>query len=202
MTSLRLRGFSALLLLATTLLAPRPASAQPASPASPPATGFSTPASPFGRLDGLVSNAAAFRFARPGEATTRVYVWGAVAAPGLYEVTQGTDLSALVALAGGPATAPVTRETRQRTVVRLYRTDGPVARRLVYEADVAAFVVGAPSADGSALGGPPPVPADGDVVEVTTYTERIRTWRDDLSVVGGVAAIVVAVTQVVNLLVR
>ena len=52
-----------------------------------------------------------YRFYLPGEATVQVHVAGTVEQPGLYEVSVGTDLGRLLALAGGPRYG--VREERQ-----------------------------------------------------------------------------------------
>lgn len=151
------------------------------------ATGASAQA--FGRLDDLRTNASVFVYSRPGEATTRVSVWGAVRQTGLFEVTEGTDLGGILSLAGGPVVPPRTEEVRQTTTVRLYRTEG-TARRLVYAISLDSFML-APQA--------PPVLREGDVVEVDLRQKRVRTWRDNLPLVTTATAALIAVLQVVTL---
>lgn len=64
-----------------------------------------------------------YRFAEPGDLTMQVKVWGDVMAPGLYEISQGTSLSTLLSLAGGPNLG---RTTRQDVTlhIRLLRDQG------------------------------------------------------------------------------
>jgi hypothetical protein len=142
----------------------------------------------FGRLEGLETNASVYAFARPGDATKRVYVWGAVQRPGVYEVVTTTDLSALLSLAGGPLLPVTNDETEQRITLRLYRTEGEV-RRAVFTAPV-----------DSLLQRPLPMPAEGDVVEITVSQRRIRTWRDNLTYVSAGASLVSVLVSIVSLL--
>lgn len=44
-----------------------------------------------------------YYYAKPGDLTITVNVWGFVQRPGLYEVASSTDLVRLISLAGGPA---------------------------------------------------------------------------------------------------
>ena len=141
----------------------------------------------FGRLTDLQSNAAVYGFAKPGDATKRVYLWGAVQRPGLYEVVVDIDLPGLLSLAGGPVFPIRSDELVQRATLRLYRPEGST-RRASFEAPIDSFLL-------RTL----PMPNDGDVVEVTVSQRRIRTWRDNLGVLGAGSAIAVALVQVITL---
>ena len=143
----------------------------------------------FGRLEGLLeTNASVYIFARPGDATKRVYVWGAVLKPGLYEVVTDTDLSALLSLAGGPIRPIRTDEVQQRVTLRLHEMEGSV-RRLTYEASV-----------DSLLQRDLPMPGEGDVVEILISQHRIRSWRDNAGLVSAGASILTVLITLATLL--
>jgi hypothetical protein len=147
----------------------------------------------YGAVDERQTNVGAYFFhVLPGEPTITVSVWGAVAAPGLYEVGEATDLGTLLSLAGGPAGTPEQEDRHVTTTVRLFRTAGP-ARQLAYEAVVDRLVLEP---------GRYPALHDGDLVEVETAIEEVGrfTWQDALTIVtGGVAAVVLAVERVASL---
>lgn len=130
-----------------------------------------------------------FVYVLPGERSVQVSVMGTVRAPGFYTVSDGVNLGELLALAGGPALAAQSNEIERTVTIRLYR--GRSVRDLIYEASLDDF-----ARDASAY----PRLIDGDLVEVTTLERRLRTWRDTLTVVGGVAGVVIAVVQVVSIL--
>lgn len=102
--------------------------------------------------------------ARPGEATTRVYVWGEVRQPGVYEVGEGFDLQAVLSLAGLPI-ADDRAVGDPEVYVSVYRAgeDGPV-----YRESLDAFAL-----DQSAH----PALREGDVLAVGTEPEaRVSVW--------------------------
>jgi hypothetical protein len=78
------------------------------------------------------SSVANYYFARPGDFTMLVSVWGAVGRSGRYEVPVGTDIGQLLSLAGGPGAdvrGVVGADTWSRraagtTIVRLSRSRG------------------------------------------------------------------------------
>ena len=76
------------------------------------------------------STAAFYKFADPTDITIEVKVWGSVQYPGLYEVRQGTRLSTLLTLAGGPVGGSDSRMRRTYTI-RVWR---PQPNSGVYEA--------------------------------------------------------------------
>jgi protein involved in polysaccharide export with SLBB domain len=141
-------------------------------------------------LDERVSTAPGyFTYFLPGERTTQATVIGTVRAPGFYVVSAGTDLAELIALAGGPAIGALSSEIERTVTVRLYRASTGGTRELVYDRTVEAF-----ASDGEGY----PVVLDGDMVEVTTFEKRRRSYRDTLTIIGGVSTAVIAVIQIVN----
>jgi hypothetical protein len=86
------------------------------------------------------SSVANYYFARPGDFTMLVSVWGAVGRSGRYEVPVGTDIGQLLSLAGGPG-ADVrgvvgadnwSRRAAGTTIVRLSRSRGE-GREIILE---------------------------------------------------------------------
>ena len=130
-----------------------------------------------------------FTYFLPGERTTQATVLGTVRSPGLYLVSAGTDLGELLGLAGGPYAGPVSNEVERTTTIRLYRAAEGGTREVIYERSQEAFARDATSY---------PVVIDGDTVEVTTVERRLRTFRDTLTVVGGVATVIILALQIVN----
>ena len=126
----------------------------------------------LGRTEGRqVSGEGYYLYAVPDEPTIRVAVQGDVPRTGVYDLGRGFDLSALLAMAGGPsaAAAPDPRDPRDlrdpEVRIRLRRGAG---REVAYEVDYDALVTGAAAA---------PDLADGDVVLVETVYERgVYVW--------------------------
>ena len=132
-----------------------------------------------------------FFYVLPGERTTQATVLGTVRAPGFYEVSAGTDLAELLALAGGPAVGVESPDIERRTTITLYRPSASGAREVIYQQTTDAFARGAE---------PYPVMLDGDTVEVTMSERRRWNWRDTLTVVGGSASVVIAIVQIIQTL--
>lgn len=126
----------------------------------------------LGRTEGRqASSEGYYLYALPNEPTTRVAVQGDVPRTGIYDLGRGFDLSAVLAMAGGPSVLAALdpldpRDLRDpRVRVRLRRGDG---RDVVYETDYQALVAGESVA---------PALADGDVVVVETLYERgVYVW--------------------------
>jgi hypothetical protein len=89
------------------------------------------------------SGVANFYFAKPGDFTMLVSVWGAVGRPGRYEIPVGMDIGQLISLAGGPGadtrgTVGVdtySRRTAGKKIVRLSRLSGN-GREIILEGDI------------------------------------------------------------------
>lgn len=110
----------------------------------------------------------------------RVYIWGTVRSPGLYEVGPGYDGPALLALAGGPQLGGIRNKDVRTTIVKVLR---PGVEEALYEAPLDQFV---------RYGGLVPL-RDGDVIEVEVRDRTPWSFRDTVTVIGGVAGIVTAI---------
>ncbi len=144
----------------------------------------------FGEVEDRQTNVESYFFhVLPGESTMQVYVWGTVRGPGLYVVSEATDLGELLSLAGGPAIMEINDNDKREVTIRLYHTEGG-ARTIAYEAQMEEMI--------SEPGAYPPL-QDGDVVEVATHDIKGFNWRDIFSVVGAVAAVALVVDRVVSI---
>ena len=112
-----------------------------------------------------------------------LYVWGAVRTPGYYEVGPEVTAVRLLALAGGPQADGARAEAvAQDGTVAIFRPGAGV----IYESSVEAFVTG----EGV------PTMRDGDALQVEVILRNRFTFRDGLTLVGSVAAVVLAVFQI------
>lgn len=93
-----------------------------------------TAAQSLDRLEETETSVAYYFYARPGDATVQISVWGTVGSTGIYEVPVDTQLDKLLTMAGG---API--DARQRGQdpddirITLYRTGDDGDRTVVYE---------------------------------------------------------------------
>jgi hypothetical protein len=144
----------------------------------------------FSRVEETRSNSTSYYFyVQPGAATVQVYVMGTVRSPGVYEVTEGTDLGKLLALSGGPLLDQRQRTTDREVTIRLFRPR-QYGERPLYEA-VMDRAVSRPENY--------PVLQDGDVLTVEIVERQRFGWRDAFTILGGVAAIAFAVESVVQI---
>ncbi len=130
-----------------------------------------------------------YYYVLPGERTTQATVLGTVRAPGFYEVSAGTDLAELLALAGGPVLGPLSSDVDREVTITLSRSTPDGRRDVIYRASAEEF-----AATDDAL----PVLRDGDRIEVATLERRRWNWRDTLTIVGGAASVVIAVVQIIQ----
>ena len=149
-----------------------------------------TRAQTFGEVEDRQTNVPSYFFhVLPGEATMQVYVWGTVKAPGLYVVSNETDLGELLSLAGGPQLNALRNNDRREVTIRLYRTEGAI-RTVGYEALLEEMI--------AEPGEYPPL-QDGDIVEVATHEIQGFSWRDIFTVAGALAAVALAVERIVSI---
>jgi len=129
--------------------------------------------------------AAYYYFARPGDLTMLVSIWGTVRFPGQYEVAQTTDLGQLLSLAGGPVLVSEQSGSEHRVTVRISRQFDE-GRRVVYEALYDSLVVS-----------PEPFPRlqEGDVVTVEATIHHRFNWRDAITIVGVLATLALAIER-------
>jgi len=132
------------------------------------------------------SPASYYNYSEAADVTVVVNVWGTVRNPGLYQIPQGTTLSHLLSLSGGPIVSP--REIRQdRTIqVRLYRSDG-MGRALLYETQMENEVIATVE---------DPILEEGDVVTVETVVRRRFGWRDVFPIIAAVGTVAIAIERV------
>lgn len=152
--------------LAAALLLPAALSAQPLLPSEVTTSGTSY-----------------FIYAEPGAPTSQVLVVGEGIRNGVYVLQEGTTLTELVALSGGPAWSQETERQIVSALVRVLRQEGG-QRVPVYEA-TAEDLLREPAAH--------PDLRTGDVVEVDVEYEELGepfTWRDGIEIASRVASLV------------
>ncbi len=138
------------------------------------------------------NRAAYYNYAEPADVTILVNAWGAVRYPGLYELPQGTSMSTLFSLAGGPATGAQERRERRTLTIRLARAQsGGAERAVIFEAEMEDAVY----AFESDL-----TLQDGDVLTAEVYARPRFTWRDALPVVSAAASVASTVLIIQNVL--
>ena len=102
-------------------------------------------------------------FARPGQPTITLYLWGAVGNAGIWRVERDVDLIQLLSVAGVPGIGTSERQVRQRFVLHIYRQQSG-ERREIYEEEVENLIGGG--------AGPVPALQDGDIIAVETESRR------------------------------
>lgn len=130
-----------------------------------------------------------FTFAEPSDITIEVKVWGAVSNPGLYEIRQGTHLSTLFTLAGGPQNSVQNANTNRIFTLRLYRSQGEGEPMLILDQHVE---------NGILLLNEDPVLMHSDLLVLEEQIKQKFNWRDGLSVLTAVGTIVLIVTQLIG----
>lgn len=127
----------------------------------------------FGRVEETETNVAYFYYARPGQATVQVSVWGTVPRPGIYEIPDTTDLDKLLTMAGGlPIEARRRGDRRAEITVRLFRPQES-GRELLLETDADSMLRGSTAY---------PSLEENDIVVVETIRPKDRFgFRDVLS---------------------
>lgn len=138
-----------------------------------------------------------FEYARPGQPTMTLYIWGAVSRPGIWHVEREATLVEILSLANVQAGGSEGEGVRVERFLRVYRGSGapPTAgafpsRDLVYEVPLEDLM----SAQ-SAL-----ELRDGDVLAVEVETHR--TWftlRNISSVIGTAASLTLLIIRLSDL---
>lgn len=133
------------------------------------------------RLQETETSVSYFYYARPGDATVQVSVWGTIGGTGIYEIPEDTKLDKLLTMAGG---API--DARQRgqdpddIQIKLYRTNDDGEREIIYDAPLERLIEDTTY----------PVLQDDDIMIVEL--ERARTplrFRDILGVASSLASL-------------
>ena len=127
-----------------------------------------------------------FSYAGPGDLTIFVDVWGAVRAPGVYEISEGTRLSTLLSYAGGPPITTLGEEQDQIYTLRIYR-GGQGEKNLVYEMVMDDAV--------TALEGDP-VLQSGDLFTAEMRVKQRFNWRSVLEVASSFASITLLLLRI------
>jgi hypothetical protein len=145
----------------------------------------------FGRLEETQrSGVAYFFFAKRGEPTVQLYVWGNVKA-GIYEVPDSTGLDKLLSMAGGlPVGSEVAGAPTPEITIRVYRGEGD-ERHVLYEARAESLLVRTDNY---------PALRDQDVVVVERFVPRDFGWRDTLEIFRTAVQVLFVVLQVRRLL--
>lgn len=128
-----------------------------------------------------------YRYARPGEATETVYIWGAVDQPGIWEIEPGTDLVELFSVVRPTGYGTEGTGTKTRVELRIYRsTNGEP--RVVSEMQL-----------GELLEMPPPqrpsLQAE-DVIEVRTVQTRKFGFQTVGTIVGTLSSLTLLVIRI------
>jgi len=101
-------------------------------------------------------------FARPGQPTMTLYLWGSVGTTGIWRVEQDVDAIQLLSVAGVPGLGASESEVRQRFILHIYREEAG-KRSQVYEVDIENLIGGEATA--------PPL-QDGDILAIEVETRR------------------------------
>lgn len=140
------------------------------------------------------TRAAVYRYARPGQETMQVGVWGSVGQPGLYEVPTGTDLMNLLSIVGGPEVSLENARQRQKIIVRLVRgSDSAVSARPPADGGSHQLIFEARLDELTALSRDYPPLQSGDVLTIEKIVRERFSWRDAMSVfqAAGTVAIII-----------
>lgn len=141
----------------------------------------------FGRLGDIQFSGTSYHvFARPGEATVQVIVMGA--GGGIYEIGENTRLDELFALVGGGGQVDLSERPSILTSVRLYR-DQSAQRSLVYEASIDEMLT---------YPGAYPNLLDGDVFVIESKDVQRFGWRDGLSILTGISALLLVTDRILR----
>lgn len=143
----------------------------------------------FGRIAETETNVAYFFFARPGEATVQVSLWG-VPQSGIYEVPDGTDLDKLLTMAGGAPIGPrQENQKRPKVTIRLYRPDASRTDPIL-EVPLEEMLSGTATY---------PALEDDDIIvlEVIQPAEGFG-WRDGLSLVTTAASVTLLTLRIIR----
>lgn len=139
----------------------------------------------FGGAVGQEAQGVSFhRFARPGEATMRVWVV-ADTRSGLYEIGESVSLGELLVLSGtGPGI--ITVRERRNTTVRVFRGDRST-RGMIYEASFEEMLQNP---------GLYPTLQTEDAVVVETRVRQRFQWRDALSIVSAASTTILLIDRI------
>ena len=143
----------------------------------------------LGRVEQTESNAQDYFYhVTPGTRTILVQVVGTVHSPGLYEVSEGTGVRDILALAGGPVMNPRLKRTKRNVTLVMYRPavgdENPLFQESLTESGLYSTAY--------------PELEDGDVIRVDVLDRRLIDWRDVLQILTASATILFWISRAQN----
>lgn len=135
-----------------------------------------------------------YEYARPGQPTMTIYVWGAVSKPGIWVIEREATLVEVLSLVNVQAGGDMQEGARETRFLRIYRGGGAPQpsgaygdRDLVYEAPLDEMMTALQLAPGL---------QDGDVLAVEVETHRSWfTFRNISSLIGTAAALTLLIIR-------
>ena len=128
-------------------------------------------------------------FARPGRATHTIYIWGAVASPGIWKVETETDLVELLSVVRPTNYGTQRAGTRDKVVIRIHRSQGG-RRGVVFESTMEELL-STPSNRRPSL-------AADDVVEIQSIQRRRVGFQTISTVVGTLSSLTILALRIFN----
>ena len=126
-------------------------------------------------------------YARPGEATQTVYVWGAVGTPGIWEIETGTNLVELFSVVRPTGYGEESPGIRTRVLLRIHRTtDGET--RVAHEMRLSELLQMRPQER--------PSLQPQDVIEVRNVQTRKFSFQLVSTVVGTLSSVTLLVIRI------
>ncbi|MEF8797728.1 MAG: hypothetical protein V5A48_14835 [Salinivenus sp.] len=119
-------------------------------------------------------------YARPGEATQTVYVWGAVGTPGIWEIETGTSLVELFSVVRPTGYGEQSPGTRTKVLLRIHRTTNGETR-VAHEMQLSELLEMPPSER--------PALQPQDVIEVRSVQTRTFSFQTVSTVVGTLSSL-------------
>ena len=127
-------------------------------------------------------------FARPGEPTMVIYLWGNISRGGLWRVERNVDLIELLSAAQVPGVGTISPGIRQRIHVNIYRTvDGD--RRRVYREEISRLLE-----EGTEY----PSLSSRDIVEIEIRTRQRIGLRTISTVIGTLSSITLLTLRILS----
>lgn len=129
-------------------------------------------------------------FARPGEATQTVYVWGGVDQPGIWKIEPQTGLVELFSVVNPSRFGVETTDTRSEVMIRIHRTTGGQTE-VVHEMKLDQLLEMRPSQR-------PMLKAE-DVIEVRTIEKRKFSLQRVSTIVGTLSSLTLLAIRIFDL---
>ena len=127
-----------------------------------------------------------YTYARPGEATQTVYVWGGVDKPGIWRIEPDTDLVELFSVVYPSGYGQESPESRTAVRLRIHRSTAE-SPRVVAEMELNRLLDMTPQER--------PTLEDGDVIEVRTIEKRKFSLNTFGTVVGTLSSITLLIIR-------